>query len=133
MHEILSFFKWRFAGLFFCTCLCIAVFTGCAIKFQDRNDVVHLIGFGHMKMKVPDAKEGVQAVIYGTETLGLAVGKTVAGHHISVGWHRIEQLDIVDENTSIRIERPKSSLFTIEIGTLPPHTSTQKTQEDLSK
>jgi len=112
MYEIPPLFvKVRFAGLAFCVCLCIAVFTGCAIKFQDQNDVVHLIGFGHMKMKVPDAEEGVQAVMYGTESIGLTVGKTAAGHHISAGWYKIEQLDIVDENTSIRIERPESSFF----------------------
>lgn len=132
MHEMLPFFKLRFVLFFFCACLCITVFTGCAIKFQDRNDVVHLIGFGHMKMKVPDAKEGVQAVMYGTETIGLTVGKTAAGHHISAGWHKIEQLDIVDENTSIRLERPESSFFTIEVGTEPSKTSIQKTQEDAS-
>ena len=107
---------------------------GCAIHYYDeKTGTEHLLGIGHMKMKVPDAKEGVQAVMYGTETIGLAVGKTVSGHHISAGWHRIEQLDIVDENTSIRIERPKSSFFTIEVGTAPPNISNQKTQEDLSK
>ncbi len=125
--------KFEFAGLSFCTCLCIAVFSGCAIKFQDRNDVVHLIGFGHMKMKVPPANEGVKAVVYGTETIGLTAGKTVAGHHVSLGWHDIEQLDILEENSSFRFERLESSLFNIDVGTEPPKTLIQKTREELPK
>ena len=108
----------------------VMLLTSCAIQFQDRNDVIHLIGFGHMKMKVPGASERKQAVIYGTETIGLTVGKTAAGHHVSAGWFKQEQLDIIDENSSIRLERPESSLFTIEIGSEPPDSFIQKTQED---
>lgn len=92
--------------------------------------MIHLIGLGHMEMKVPGAKDGRQAVIYGTETIGLTVGKTAAGHHLSAGWYKQEQLDIIDENTSIRLESPESSFFSIEIDSEPPNTFILKTQED---
>ena len=94
---------------------------GCALHYYNPDTgVEHLIGFGHMKMRVTEPNEGVRAVVTGTQTLGLAAGTITAGAQLSIGWNRSSQLRAIDENTSIRFEWPTNSLFNVRAGSLPP-------------
>lgn len=102
--------------------LCVMVLAGgCAIQYYDkRTGTEHLVGFGHMKMKVADPNEGVQAVVVGMEVYGLAAGTTQEGGTVSLGWARSSRLRIIEEDTSIRLEWPTNSLFNVRVGTEPP-------------
>ena len=97
-------------------------FQGCAIHHYDaRTGTEHVWGFGHMKMKVTAPSEGVQAVVRCNETFGVAGGWVSDHPSILVGWDKQARMDIIDPDTSIRLEWPDGSLFNVRIGTnFPP-------------
>ena len=91
--------------------------TGCAIHYVDsETGTHHLWGFGHMKMKVAPPNEGLQAVVLGTDVLGLSIGSVDRQGHVTVGWHRSQRLDVVAEDTAIRFEWPSSDFAQVNVG-----------------
>ena len=95
---------------------------GCAIHYYDsETGTEHLWGIGHMRMKVGAANEGVRAVVVGTDTLGMAAGSTVYDRYVALGWQRLFRLQVVGEDTAVRLEWPTSDLFSVRAGSeLPP-------------
>ena len=99
--------------------------SGCAIHYFDpETGTEHLWGFGHMQMKVSPPNEGVQAVVTGVETLGLAIGDTPWEGYVSLGYHRLERLQIIEESTAIRLEWsswPNKDFTRVKVGTEFPY------------
>lgn len=94
---------------------------GCALHYYNPDTgVEHLIGFGHMKMRVSEPNEGVRAVVTETQTLGVSAGTTEEGALLAAGYNRTSRLRAIDENTSVTIERPHSGFMNTRVGSLPP-------------
>lgn len=115
----------------------MATLSSCSIHHYDRDTgIEHVWGFGHMKMKVGPANEGLQAVVHGTNTLGLGVGKADKHRYVALGWHRLEFIDIYEESTSIRLEWPKTGFANVRVGSEFPEfpdlvaDETKKKKED---
>jgi hypothetical protein len=101
-----------------CMLAAIGLLSGCAIHWYDENtQTEHLLGFGHLKMKVAEPNEGVRAVVTGTETLGLAFRSDKREGYFLIGWQELSRLRAIDENTQIRFEWPSSDFFTVRLGT----------------
>jgi hypothetical protein len=99
----------------------IAVMPGCAIhSFDQRTGTEHIWGFGHMRMKVAPPNEGLQAVLRGTDVLGLGLGLGDRESYLILGWHRSERLDILEQDAAIRLERPTSDFVTFRVGSKFP-------------
>lgn len=90
---------------------------GCAIHYyEEKTGVEHIWGFGHMKMKAAQPNEGLQAIIHGTDVLGISIGKADKHGYFTVGWQRLEFIDVLKESTSIRLEWPDSSFANVRVG-----------------
>ena len=90
---------------------------GCAIHYyEDKTGVEHIWGFGHMKMKAAKPNEGLQAVVHGTDLIGVSLGKADQHGYFTVGWQRLEYIDVLKESTSIRLEWPDSSFVNVRVG-----------------
>lgn len=93
---------------------------GCAVHYYDpKSGTEHLWGFGHMQLKVAPPAEGVQAVVKGTESLGLDIGAGQDDYRIALGWHRRRQI-VVGSNAAVRFEWPNGDFFNTRVGALPP-------------
>ena len=94
---------------------------GCAIQYFDsETGTEHIWGFGHMQMKVSPPTEGVQAVVRGTDVLGLSIGSADQQAYFTVGWHRVQRLDVIAESTAVRLEWPSSDFSEVRVGTAFP-------------
>ena len=69
-----------------------------------------------MKMKATKPNEGLQTVVHGTNLAGLSVGKADKQTYLTIGWNRLESIDILTESTSVRLEWPEGSLFNVRVG-----------------
>lgn len=95
--------------------------SGCAIHyFNEKTGVEHLIGFGHMRMKVAPPHDGVQAVVTGVDTAGAALDAGKKDFGLTLGLERKSQIDIVAEDAAVALEWPTSSLFDVRVGSRPP-------------
>ena len=96
-------------------------FSGCAVHYFDKNTgTEHLWGFGHMKMKVAPEEESLQAIVRGTDVIGLSTGSADKQAYLTLGWHRLQRLDIVTESTAVRLEWPNSDFVNIRVGSSFP-------------
>ncbi len=94
---------------------------GCAIHYFDsETGTEHLWGFGHMQMKVSPPTEGVQAVVRGTDVLGLSIGSADQQVYFTAGWHRVHRLDVIAESTAVRLEWPSADFAEVRVGTAFP-------------
>ena len=98
--------------------------SGCAVHYYDGDtQTEHLWGFGHMKMKYLEPNEGLQAIVHGTDVIGLSIGKADKHGYFTVGWQRLEFIDIVKESTAVRLEWPASNFVNVRIGSRFPNTN----------
>ncbi|MEE9129803.1 MAG: hypothetical protein V3T84_07265 [Phycisphaerales bacterium] len=94
---------------------------GCAIHYFDsETGTEHIWGFGHMQMKVSPPNEGVQAVVRGTDVLGLSIGSADQQVYFTAGWHRVQRLDVIAESTAVRLEWPSADFAEVRVGTAFP-------------
>ena len=95
---------------------------GCALHYYDPDTgTEHLWGIGHMRMKVGETNEGVRAVVTGTDTVGIAGGSGPSERYLTIGWQRLSRLQVLDSDTSIRLEWPRSDFSSVRVGNdLPP-------------
>jgi hypothetical protein len=90
---------------------------GCAFQYFDpETGITHLWGFGHLSMKSIPPNEGLQATVRSTTTFGLSLGTTGSRTYLSVGYDNEQQTDVVDENTSVRLDWPAGDLFKLQAG-----------------
>lgn len=91
---------------------------GCAIRHVDHETgVTHVWGFGHLTMRTVPPREGVQAIVTGDQTLGLAiqVGKRESG--LITGWASSQRMTILDDNVALCLEGDPRDLFSLRVGT----------------
>lgn len=86
-----------------------------------------------MKMKMAPEEEGVQAIVRGTDVLGVSMGSADQQAYLTFGWHRIQRLDIVTESTAVRLEWPNSDFVNIRVGSsfpiIPDELNTKQKEE----
>jgi hypothetical protein len=98
---------------------------GCAVHYFDpKTGTEHLWGFGHLKMRVAPPAEGLQAIVRGTDVVGVSTGVADKQAYLTVGWHRIQRLDIVQESTAFRLEWPNSDFINVRVGSKFPFPTT---------
>jgi hypothetical protein len=108
--------------------------SGCAVHYFDKKTgTEHIWGFGHMKMKVAPEEEGLQAIVRGTDVLGVSTGSADKQAYLTLGWHRLQRLDIVTESTAVRLEWPDSNFVNIRVGSsfpgVPDELNTRQKEE----
>jgi len=69
-----------------------------------------------MKMKAAKPNEGLQAVVHGTNVFGISIGKADKHGYFTLGWQRLEFIDVLKESTSIRLEWPDNSFANVRVG-----------------
>ncbi len=90
--------------------------TGCAVHYYDpKTGAEHIWGVGHLVMKVSAPDEGVRAIVRSSETIGVTLSNR-DGPAVTMGWEKWQQLEIVDANTAIRLERPQGDFVNIRVG-----------------
>lgn len=95
--------------------------SGCAIHYVDpATGTEHLWGIGHLKMRAAPPAEGLKAIVRGTEVLGISIGRADQQTYLTVGWHRVQRLDVVEENAAVRLEWPSSDFATVRVGSQFP-------------
>lgn len=95
---------------------------GCAFHYFDpATGTEHVWGIGHMAMRATPPREGYRAVVRRTDLWGVGVGRTGEGAYLTIGWDRREQVEILDEDTALRLEWPKGDLLRIRVGAEWPH------------
>jgi hypothetical protein len=100
---------------------CLVLTSGCAVHYyEEASGVEHIWGFGHMKMKASKPTESLQAVLHGSDVLGASIGKADKHAYITVGWQRLEYIDILQESVSIRLEWPDSTFANVRVGSRFP-------------
>lgn len=120
VYNMLSACARRLGALAWCAALSFLP-TGCAIHyFDDKTGTEHLIGFGHMRMKVAPPQEGVQAIVTAVDTLGVSVDGGSRNYGFAIGFSRSERVEVVDANASVALVWPDASLFNLRAGTVPP-------------
>ena len=94
--------------------------TGCAVHYYDpKTGAEHIWGVGHLVMKVSAPNEGVRAIVRSSETIGVTLSNR-DGPAVTMGWEKWQQLEIVDANTAIRLERPPGDFVKIRVGSQWP-------------
>ncbi len=97
--------------------------SGCAIHYYDNNTgAEHIFGFGHMVMKVSSPKGTHQAIVGGTDILGIGLGKNNDGTYLSLGWDSRRRIEVINENTSVDLEWPNGDFLNTRIGSSGPET-----------
>lgn len=95
--------------------------SGCAVHYFDAaTGTEHVWGIGHLKMKVAPSGEGLQAVVRGTDLVGLSVGRTDQQLHATLGWNRVQRLDVLADDVSLRLEWPSSDFVSVRVGSRFP-------------
>lgn len=94
--------------------------SGCAVHYFDAaTGSEHLWGFGHMVMKSAPSTSPRQAVIRGTDVLGMGVGIGDPGHSLSIGWDSRRTVDIIDDDTRVDLRWPHSDFLSLRVGPPP--------------
>ena len=109
------------AKIIFCRILAILLLAlyvgGCALHYYEKESgVEHIWGVGHMKMKAAKPNEGLQAIVHGTNVLGISLGKADKHGYLTLGWQRLEFIDVLKESTSVRLEWPDNSFANVRVG-----------------
>jgi len=111
--------------------LILCATTGCAIHYYDlTTGTEHIWGIGHMAMKASAPREGLRAVVVGTDVFGLTGGNVGGQGYLTIGWERRRQIEVLDENTAIRLEWPDGDFFNVRIGSEWPHIADQPNSKE---
>ena len=88
--------------------------TGCSVTYYDEaSETMHVIGFSHMKMRVPEANGG-QSVYHQVNTYGVSAGTLREGGHFTIGYSENTVLDIADDQILCFVW-PTSSLIYVKV------------------
>lgn len=106
------------AGFLFQGSVIVLIVTGgCALHYYDEDTgAEHVYGFGHMVMKVSAPKAGHQAVVTGTDLIGLGIGRNADGGYLSLGWDNRRRIEIIDQNTAVDLIWPDADFLNMRIG-----------------
>ena len=107
---------------------------GCAVHYYDKKTgTEHLWGFGHMKMKVTPPQEGIEAVVHGINFMGFGISKTPEDFSLITGIYHKSRIEILAEDTALRLEWPKNDLFSVRVGKSIPFPNDQETDQPNKK
>lgn len=91
--------------------------SGCALHYYDeRTGSEHIFGLGYMVMKVSAPKNEHQAIVTGTDIVGLGIGLNEDGGYLTVGWDVRRRIEIIDENASVDLAWPDSNFLNTRVG-----------------
>lgn len=94
---------------------------GCGLHYFDPSTgTEHVWGFGHVKMRLAPSEEGLQAIARGTDVLGFSLGHADQQVYLTLGWHRVQRLDVVQESTAVRLEWPDADFVNVRVGSKFP-------------
>ena len=100
---------------------------GCAVHYyDDKTGTEHLWGFGHMRMRVSVPDEGIQAAVHGVKIRGLGISKSPENFSLITGLYSKDTVEIIAEDTALRLEWPSNDLFDIRFGKTPPFLKNKK-------
>jgi hypothetical protein len=92
---------------------------GCSINYYDESsDTIHVIGFTHVKMRVPEPN-GVQSVYHQVISYGISAGTLREGGHFSLGYSENSVLDIANDQILCFVW-PTSSLIDVNVNHFQP-------------
>lgn len=90
---------------------------GCAVHYYDSNtQTEHIFGLGHLAMKAQTTGNDQQAIVRGSDILGLGIGKNSEGPFISLGWDHRRRIEILDKNADFSLAWPTNDFFNVRIG-----------------
>ncbi|MFY4729845.1 hypothetical protein [Nitrospira sp. BLG_2] len=96
---------------------------GCALHYyEEATGTEHIWGIGHMAMTIPQRNEGLQVVIHGTDVVGGSIGRVHDHGYLTLGWQRMEFIDILQESVSVCVEWPNGSFHNVRVGSRFPYT-----------
>lgn len=107
-----------------CLLLQIVCLSGCAVHYYSkRTNTEHVWGFGHLKMRTGEPNEGLQAIVHGTDVIGLSLGKAYRHSYATLGWERLEFIDVRQADVAFRLERPGGGFVNVRLGSKFPMTA----------
>lgn len=103
---------------------------GCAVHYYDkRTGAEHILGFGHMVMKVSAPENSHQAIVRGTDIVGLGIGQNKDGGYLSLGWDNRRWIEIIDKNTTVDLIWPNGNFLNTRVGSSGPRSSLPQHQK----
>ena len=110
--------------------IAMSILSGCAVHYYDRKTgAEHVFGFGHMVMKVSVPEGSHQAVVKGTDVIGLGIGQTKEGGYLSLGWDSRRWIEVIDKNTTVDLAWPNGNFLNTRIGSSWPIGEAQKNNQ----
>jgi hypothetical protein len=106
-----------------CWCFMVAAActAGCGIHYYDgRTGTEHLWGFGHLRMRIQEPAEGIQAVVKGVQTTGAKFGVGTEEYGFLIGYDNRRTVFVSPTNAAFVLEWPDASFFNLRVGTNPP-------------
>lgn len=104
----------HFRARVFTLCLILLGLCGCSVTYYDESsETIHVVGFSHMKMRVPEANNE-QSVYHQVISYGISAGTLREGGHFSLGYSENTVLDISDDQILCFIW-PTSSLLDVNL------------------
>lgn len=105
----------------------LLILNGCSVHYYDSvNGAEHIFGFGHMVMKASAPNDTHQAIVRGTDILGVGFGKNDDGSYFSLGWDSHRRIEVINENTAIELIWPDSDFLNARIGSSLPQITSQE-------
>lgn len=101
--------------------LLAVLLNSCAVHYYDREtQTEHVWGIGHMMMKAAQPNEGLEAIVHGTDVVGISIGKTSRQRYFTIGWQRLQYIDVLKESTAVRLEWPDGTFGNVRVGSKHP-------------
>lgn len=102
--------------------ICLAFsLAGCAVHYYDtETKAEHVWGIGHMVMKAQFSDDSRQAIVRGTDLVGIGAGQADEGSFFSIGWDRRRRIEIVNDNTELGLVWPSGNFLNMRIGSYIP-------------
>ena len=82
-------------------------------------------------MRIDPPRENIRANVFGLDTVGLTIGSSPGGKHVSLGWQSLRSVEIMD-NSTVRLEWITHDPFTIHVGTEFPYLLEPKERKEES-
>lgn len=100
----------------------VATTAGCALQYYDEaTGTQHLYGIGHLRMKVSQEAGGPTAVVTGTRSCGIGAGTAAGGGYALVGYQDLRTIEVLAEDSEVRLEWPTQDFFSVRVGKDFPH------------
>jgi hypothetical protein len=107
----------------------LLILPACAVHYYDeKTGAEHIFGLGHMVMKASTPDKNHQAIVRGTDILGVAFGKNDEGSYLSLGWDSRRRINVINEDALIELVWPDGDFLNTRIGSSLPSKTLKKTE-----